>query len=179
MRDVATVSPGYAPRLGIAGQDGDDDVVEGTVLMRRGEASKETINKVVAEVDYINSHDILPPGVKIERIYDRSDLIGKTTSTVLHNVIFGILLIFIVQWIFLADLRSALIVACTIPFALFFAVLIMMARGESANLAFGRRHRFRADRRCLRHHDGEYLPPPRSRSARYGEAPAGLSRAVL
>ena len=73
----------------IAGQDGDDDVVEGTVLMRRGEASKETIDKVVEEVDYINTHDILPPGVKIERIYGRSDLIGKTTSTVLHNVIFG------------------------------------------------------------------------------------------
>ncbi len=134
VRDVATVTPGYAPRLGIAGQDGNDDIVEGTVLMRRGAASKVTIEKVEEEVSYINSHDILPPGVKIQRIYDRSGLIANTTSTVLKNVISGILLIFIVQWIFLADLKSALIVACTIPFALFFAVLIMVARGESANL---------------------------------------------
>jgi heavy metal efflux system protein len=134
VRDVATVSPGFAPRLGIAGQDGDDDILEGIVLMRRGEASAATIKNAKEQVEYINTHDILPPGVKIELIYDRLDLINSTTATVLHNVLFGIVLIFIVQWIFLADLRSALIVVCTIPFALFFAVIIMVARGESANL---------------------------------------------
>ncbi len=134
VRDVATVSPGYAPRLGIAGHDRDSDIVEGIVLMRRGEASTITIKKVEEEIDYINSHDILPPGVQIERIYDRLELIGTTTSTVLHNLVFGIVLIFLIQWLFLADLRSALIVVCCIPFALFFAVIIMVARGESANL---------------------------------------------
>ena len=77
---------------------------------------------------------ILPPGVQIERIYDRKDLIDITTHTVLHNMVVGILLIVLLQWIFLGDLRSALIVGATIPFALFFAVIILVLRGESANL---------------------------------------------
>ena len=70
----------------------------------------------------------------IERIYDRKDLIDTTTATVLHNMVVGILLIVLLQWIFLGDLRSALIVGATIPFALFFAVIILVLRGESANL---------------------------------------------
>ncbi|HUI58956.1 MAG TPA: CusA/CzcA family heavy metal efflux RND transporter [Steroidobacteraceae bacterium] len=132
--DVASVRVEHAPRLGIAGHDDDDDVVEGIVLMRRGEQSMPTIERVKAEVDTINSSGILPPGVRIERIYDRSDLIRVTTRTVLHNVLAGILLIFLVQWAFLGNLRSALIVAATIPFALAFAIALMVARGESANL---------------------------------------------
>src|SRR5262249_48951804 len=74
------------------------------------------------------------PGVQIERIYDRKDLIEITTRTVLHNMVFGIGLIFLLQWIFLGNLRSAVIVGATIPFALFFAVGILVLRGESANL---------------------------------------------
>jgi cobalt-zinc-cadmium resistance protein CzcA len=72
--------------------------------------------------------------VRLEKIYDRQELINTTTRTVLHNMIFGIVLIFFVQWMFLGDLRSAVIVAATIPFALFFAITIMVLRGESANL---------------------------------------------
>ena len=72
--------------------------------------------------------------MRIERIYDRKDLIDITTRTVLHNMAFGIALIFLLQWIFLGNLRSAVIVGATIPFALFFAVGIMVLRGESANL---------------------------------------------
>src|SRR5215472_12290099 len=68
--DIATVSPGHQPRLGIAGQDDDDDIVQGTVLMRRGEQSMPTIRRVQGEVAKINNSDILPPGVRIERIYD-------------------------------------------------------------------------------------------------------------
>lgn len=132
--DIGEVVVSHKPRLGIAGRDDDDDIVQGTVLMRRGEPSSPTIQRVKAEVDLINAGGILPPGVKIDRIYDRSDLIAVTTHTVLHNMVFGIALIFILQWMFLGDLRSALIVAATIPFALFFAVGIMLARGESANL---------------------------------------------
>ncbi len=134
LSDVATISVGHHPRLGIAGKDGDDDIVQGIVLMRRGEQSLPTIKRVEAEIEKINTSGILPPGVQIERIYDRADLIHVTTNTVLHNMVVGILLIFFVQWIFLGDLRSAVIVAANIPFALFFAVLIMVARGESANL---------------------------------------------
>jgi cobalt-zinc-cadmium resistance protein CzcA len=134
VRDVAEVKVMYQPRLGIAGHDEEDDVVEGIVLMRRGEKSMPTISRVETEVRRINEADILPPGVQIRRIYDRKDLINTTTNTVLHNMVFGIALIFIVQWLFLGNLRSALIVAATIPFALFFAVGLMVARGESANL---------------------------------------------
>src|SRR5215467_10640491 len=134
VRDVATVVVGHRPRLGIAGKDDDDDIVQGIVLMRRGQQSTPTIERVKAEVERINNSSILPPGVRIERIYDRQDLINITTSTVLHNMAFGVLLIFVLQWMFLGDLRSAIIVSATIPFALFFAVGIMVARGESANL---------------------------------------------
>ena len=132
--DVATVTVGQRPRLGIAGNDADDDIVQGIVLMRRGEQSMPTIKRVEREVERINNASILPPGVRIERIYDRKDLIDITTKTVLHNMAFGIALIFLLQWMFLGNLRSALIVAATIPFALFFAVGILVLRGESANL---------------------------------------------
>ena len=134
VRDVATVQVGHKPRLGIAGKDADDDIVQGIVLMRRGEQSMPTIKRVEREVERINTSNILPPGVRIERIYDRKELIDITTRTVLHNMAFGILLIFALQWVFLGNLRSALIVAATIPFALFFAVGILVLRGESANL---------------------------------------------
>jgi len=132
--DIATVTVGHQPRLGIAGQDDEDDIVQGIVLMRRGQQSMPTIRAIQGEVEKINNSNILPPGVRIERIYDRSDLINITTRTVLHNMIFGIVLIFFVQWVFLGNLRSALIVAMTIPFALSFAITMLVVRGESANL---------------------------------------------
>src|SRR5438477_788676 len=134
VKDIATVTVGEKPRLGIAGLDQDDDIVQGIALMRRGEQSSPTILRVEQLVASINSSSILPPGVHIERIYDRKDLIDITTATVLHNMVLGILLIVLLQWIFLGDLRSALIVGATIPFALFFAVIILVLRGESANL---------------------------------------------
>lgn len=134
VKDVATVTVGQRPRLGIAGLDEADDIVQGIVLMRRGEQSTPTIKRVEQLVQQINNSTILPPGVHIERIYDRGDLIDLTTHTVLHNMLVGILLIVLLQWIFLGDLRSALIVGATIPFALFFAVIILVLRGESANL---------------------------------------------
>jgi heavy metal efflux system protein len=134
VRDVATVEVGEQPRLGIAGEDDADDIVQGIVLMRRGEQSSPTIKRVEEVVASINSSSILPPGVRIERIYDRKDLIETTTRTVLENMVVGITLIVFLQWLFLGDLRSALIVGATIPFALFFAVSILVLRGESANL---------------------------------------------
>ncbi|MBR0817137.1 efflux RND transporter permease subunit [Bradyrhizobium liaoningense] len=134
VKDVATVTVGQKPRLGIAGLDDSDDIVQGIVLMRRGEQSSPTIKRVHQLVQTINNSSILPPGVRIERIYDRGDLIELTTHTVLHNMVVGILLIVLLQWMFLGDLRSALIVGATIPFALFFAVIILVLRGESANL---------------------------------------------
>lgn len=134
LHDVARVEVGHEPRLGIAGQDNDDDIVQGIVLMHRGEKSLPTLRAVEAEVDKINHTGILPPGVAIRPIYDRTELIDVTTHTVLENMAFGIVLIFFVQWIFLGNLRSALITAATIPFALLFAVTLLVIRGESANL---------------------------------------------
>jgi cobalt-zinc-cadmium resistance protein CzcA len=132
--DVAEISIGHEPRLGIAGRDAEDDIVQGIVLMRRGAASSATIEAVQREVAHINASGVLPPGVSIERIYDRSDLIRLTTHTVLHNMLAGVALIFFLQWAFLGNLRSAIIVATTIPFALAFAIALMVLRGESANL---------------------------------------------
>ena len=119
--------------------------------------------------------------MRIERIYDRKDLIDITTSTVLHNMVVGIGLIFFLQWVFLGNLRSAVIVGMTIPFALFFAVGILVIRGEFGQSAFGRRDRFRPDRRCNGHHGRKHLPlaerprQSRRRKKRSGRCrPAGL-----
>ncbi|CAN5743114.1 CusA/CzcA family heavy metal efflux RND transporter [soil metagenome] len=132
--DVATVTTGNQPRLGIAGQNDDDDIIQGIVRMRRGAETMPTLQGVLAEVDTINNTGLLPPGMRIERIYDRSSLVDITTHTVLHNMMMGVALIFLIQWLFLGDLRSALIVSATIPFALLFAVVILVLSGESANL---------------------------------------------
>jgi len=134
VHDIADVTVGNLPRLGIAGQDDNNDIVQGIVLMRRGAESLPTIKRVEALINQINTSSILPPGVRIEKIYDRSDLINVTTHTVLHNMLLGIVLIFVVQWVFLGNLRAACITAATIPFALAFAIGLLLLTGESANL---------------------------------------------
>jgi len=134
LRDIAVVETGSLPRLGVAGHEEDDDVVLATVLMRRGEQTLPTIHGVQAEVARINAGGVLPPGVRIVPIYDREDLVKITTATVVKNIIEGVLFILVIQWLFLGDFRGALVIAATIPFAFFFAILLMLARGESANL---------------------------------------------
>ncbi|MDO9712175.1 efflux RND transporter permease subunit [Paracraurococcus lichenis] len=132
--DVARVEVGNLPRLGIAGQEADDDVVMGVVLMRRGEQTLPTIRAVEQEVQAVNAGGVLPPGVKIVPIYDRKDLVEVTTHHVVKNIIMGIALVVFIQWLFLGDLRGAIVVGATIPFAFFTAVIVMLLRGESANL---------------------------------------------
>ncbi|MGY2734064.1 efflux RND transporter permease subunit [Sphingomonas sp. UYP23] len=134
LKDVARVQIGNEPRLGIAGYNNEDDIVQGIVLMQRGAQSMPTIQAVQKEVSDINASGLLPPGVHLDRVYDRSDLIKLTIHTVLENLVAGIALIFFLQWAFLGNLRSAIIVAATIPFALAFAILILVLQGESANL---------------------------------------------
>ncbi len=134
VKDVATVSIGYVPRLGIAGRDHDDDVAAAIVVMGRTQHTNDIIPKVEAEVEKLNHDGSLPAGVKIVSYYDRSSLVGVTTHTVLHNLIFGCMLVFLIQWVFLGDLRSAVIVSANIPFALFFAIIILVLQGEDANL---------------------------------------------
>jgi len=134
VKNVARVSVGYVPRLGIAGRDHDDDIAAAIVVMGRTQHTNDVIPRVEAEVARLNSDGSLPAGVKVVPYYDRSSLVGVTTHTVLHNLIFGCLLVFFIQWIFLGDLRSAIIVGANIPFALFFAIIILVLRGEDANL---------------------------------------------
>jgi cobalt-zinc-cadmium resistance protein CzcA len=134
LKDVARAEIGHTQRLGIAGRDGDSDIIEGVVLMRRGEKTLEVIERIEAEVKKINKSGLLPPDVQIQPFYDRRDLINVTTHTVLHNLAYGIVLIFVVQYLFLGDLRSAIIVLASIPVALFFSLIVMVLRGDSANL---------------------------------------------
>jgi cobalt-zinc-cadmium resistance protein CzcA len=134
VKDVAKVSVGYVPRLGKAGRDHEDDVIEAIVIMNRTLHTNDVVARVRAEIAKINSDGTLPPGVRLVPFYDRTQLVDVTTSTVLHNLIFGCVLIFFIQWIFLGDLRSAIIVGANIPFALFFSIMILVLRGEDANL---------------------------------------------
>jgi cobalt-zinc-cadmium resistance protein CzcA len=132
--DVATVSLGTVPRLGEAGRDAENDVVTGVVVMNRMMQTKDVIARIKEAVTTLNSDGSLPQGVQVVPYYDRSTLVNITTKTVIHNLIFGCLLVFLIQWIFLGDLRSAVIVSVNIPFALFFSIMILVLLGESANL---------------------------------------------
>ncbi len=134
MKDVGAVSVAYRPRLGILGRDRYDDVVGAIVVQRRTEKTADMIPKVEEAIQTLNRDGSLPRGVKVVPFYDRSSLVALTTHTVLHNLVFGCLLVFLIQWIFLGDLRSALIVGLNIPFALFFATILLVIMGESANL---------------------------------------------
>jgi cobalt-zinc-cadmium resistance protein CzcA len=140
--DIATVEQGAKIRLGRIGKavhraDGkiidDDDVVEGTVFLRKGADADPTLNAIHKKVEELNSH-ILPAGVKIVPFLDRSDLVYYTTQTVLHNLTHGFLLVALVLLLFLGNTRSALIVAATIPFSLLFASICLNLRHIPANL---------------------------------------------
>ena len=134
IKDVANVTVGTVPRLGKAGRDNEDDVVTAIVIMNRTMHTNDVLPRIKEEIAKINSDGTLPPGVKVVPFYDRTTLVDVTTHTVLHNLIFGCLLVFAIQWIFLGDLRSAIIVGINIPFALFFSIIILVLRGEDANL---------------------------------------------
>jgi heavy metal efflux system protein len=142
VRDVAIVAQGPKIRLGHLGkairhEDGkvidNDDVVEGIVQMRTGAEAESTLTALHAKVKYLNEH-ILPSGVKIVSHIDRDDLVHYTTHTVLRNLTEGIILVVIVLFLFLGNVRSALIVALTIPFSLFFASILLNLRHVPANL---------------------------------------------
>src|SRR5579863_7202592 len=142
VRDIATVVQGPKIRLGQIGKaihrlDGrvldDDDVVEGIVLLQKGNDSDSTLAGIHAKVKELNDQ-VLPPGVKIVPFLDRSDLLHYTTHTVLHNLTEGIILVVIILFLFLGNVRGALIVSLTIPFALLFASICLDLRHIPANL---------------------------------------------
>ena len=134
VRDVAAVRVGAAPRLGIVGHDGEPDIVEGIVLMRYGGDSLSTVKGIHDQVEQIRQNRVLPPGMDIETLYDRADLVKLTTHTVMENLITGMLLVSLVLWLFLGKLRAALLVALNLPLALLFAFFGMVATGTQANL---------------------------------------------
>ena len=133
IRDVARVEIGAVPRLGRVGQDGDDDIVTGMVVMRKGENPSEVLKGVKAKVAELNER-ILPPGVQIVPYYDRSWLMGKTLSTVFRNLVEGALLVSLVLYIFLSNLRASLAVVVVIPLSLLATFMGLKIMGVPANL---------------------------------------------
>jgi len=142
MQDIAMVAQGPKIRLGQIGKaihrtDGvvedDNDVVEGIVFLRKGADTATMLDSLHPMVQRLNDH-ILPPGVKIVPYLDRDDLVHYTTHTVLHNLAEGMILVVIILFIFLGNIRGAIIVSLTIPFALLFASICLSLRHISANL---------------------------------------------
>jgi len=135
VRDVANISFGSAPRLGIVGKDDDSDIVQGIVLMRYGEETEKTLRGVKERLEYIRKF-VLPPdqGIEIVPYYDRGALVSVTTHTVLENLLVGMGLVVLVLLLFLGDLRAALVTALNIPLALLTAFCGMVVLGASANL---------------------------------------------
>ena len=132
VRDIGEAAIGERQRAGIVGYDHQDDVVEGIVVMTKGEDPAKVIAALKARVADLQSQ--LPPGVKIHPIYDRTELVNHTVDTVSENLATGAVLVIAVLLVFLRSWRAALIVACVIPLALLTAFLLMHLRDVDANL---------------------------------------------
>ncbi len=142
IKDIGMVLQGPKIRLGqfaraMHREDGtivdNDDVVSGILLLRKGANADEALAGIHAKVKELNE-EILPPGVKVVPFIDRSDLVHYTTHTVLHNLTEGIILVVIILFLFLGNVRGAIIVALTIPFSLLFAATCLRLKGIPANL---------------------------------------------
>jgi len=133
IRDVAQVKVGAVPRLGVVGQDQDDDVVTGIVVMRKGENPREVLQGVKQKIAELNARG-LPPGVQIVPFYDRTWLMDKTLSTVFHNLVEGALLVSLVLYLFLSNLRASIAVVAIIPLALLSTFMGLKILGVPANL---------------------------------------------
>ncbi len=133
IRDIAEVRIGAVPRLGVVGQDNDDDIVTGIIIMRKGENPSEVLKGVKAKIEQLNTRN-LPPGVQIVPFYDRTWLMDKTLSTVFHNLVEGALLVSLVLYIFLSNLRASLAVVVVIPLALLSTFMGLKIMGVHANL---------------------------------------------
>jgi cobalt-zinc-cadmium resistance protein CzcA len=133
VKDIAAVDISSLPRLGQVGRDKQNDVVEGIIVMRKGENPSEVIKRVQERIAYLNEK-VLPADVKINTFYNRSDLIEFATHTVLHNMLEGIIFVTVIVFLFMADWRTTVIVAIVIPLALLFAFICLTLRGMSANL---------------------------------------------
>lgn len=133
VKTLGTVAVGPRVRLGKVGIDERDDVVEGVILLQRGYKALPVLEKVRHKVEELNAWK-LPAGVKVKTFYDRTALIHTTVETVTDILISGMVLVFIILFVFLGHLRAALIVALTIPLSLLFTFSMMVLIGQSANL---------------------------------------------
>jgi cobalt-zinc-cadmium resistance protein CzcA len=133
VKNLGQVSVGHQVRLGKVGIDDRDDVVEGVVLLQRGAVALNVLDQVKKKADELNSWK-LPKGVQLKPVYDRSVLIHTTVETVRDILISGVVLVFVILFFFLGNLRAAFIVALTIPFSLLFTFAMMVMIGQSANL---------------------------------------------
>ena len=133
VKDVAEVNESYKPRLGKVGRGEENDVVEGIVLLRKGENPSEVLKSLNKTIEDLNDR-VLPEGVSIKVFYDRTTLVNLTTHTVMENLVVGMLLVTFILSIFLLDWRTTVIVAIIIPLALLFAFICMRIKGMSANL---------------------------------------------
>jgi cobalt-zinc-cadmium resistance protein CzcA len=133
VKNLATVVESHVPRVGQAGLDENDDVVEGIVVMRKGENPREVLGRVKEKVRELNEK-ILPADVKMVTFYDRDNLMDFCTDTILHNLVEGILLVTLIVFVFMFDWRTTVIVSIIIPLALLFAFICLHIKGMSANL---------------------------------------------
>ncbi len=133
IRDVAQVKLGAVPRLGITGQDGDDDAVVGIVIMRKGENPSQVLKNVKDKIALLNQRG-LPQGVEIVPFYDRTWLMGKTLSTVFRNLLEGAILVGLVLYLFLSNIRASMAVVVVIPLALLGTFMGLKIMGVPANL---------------------------------------------
>lgn len=134
VRQLGEVSVGNKVRLGKVGKDDNPDIVKGIVYMRRGEQTLPTLERVHRKVEEINSSGILPSGMRIVPYYDRTELIHVTSGTVEHTLLMGMALVGLIMIAFLGDLRAALIVTLSVPLSLLLTFIVMVLRGDSANL---------------------------------------------
>jgi cobalt-zinc-cadmium resistance protein CzcA len=134
LKDVATVQEGHLPRLGIVGRNDNPDIVEGIVLLQKGGNSLPALAGIRQKIYDLNHGNLLPAGMQIKTIYDRTKLIKITTETVQHVIITGLILVTLVLLAMLGDLRVTFIAAMTIPFAVLFAFAMMVLTNHSANL---------------------------------------------
>lgn len=133
VKNVATVKSSSLPRVGQVGLNTNDDVVEGIVVMRKGENPREVLARVKERIEHLNNN-VLPRDVSIETFYDRDNLMNYTTTTVMHNLLEGIVFVTVIVFLFMADWRTTLIVSIVIPLSLLFAFLCLKLKGMSANL---------------------------------------------
>jgi cobalt-zinc-cadmium resistance protein CzcA len=133
VKNLAQVVETEKPRLGQVHLDGEDDKVEGILVMRKGENAAEVLDRIHDKVKDLNEN-VLPKGVKIVPFYDRTHLMEFATHTVIHNLLEGIVLVTVIVLIFMADWRTTLIVGLIVPLALLFAFMLMRIKGMTANL---------------------------------------------